>query len=52
MGSNLCPRFDREGQKWNFGSLRHRPSEQSEEEDSNNASGIEPRVEREILLVS
>lgn len=50
-GSDLCPRFDRERQKWNVRSLRHRPSQQSEETNEDYASRIEPRLEREILLV-
>lgn len=51
-GSNLCPRFDRERQKWNVRSLCHRPSQQSEETHQDYAPRIEPRLEREILLVS
>jgi len=50
--SDLCSRVDREGQDGHEWPVRHRPGGQGEEANQDRAPGPQPRVAREILLVS
>ena len=42
----------RKGQDGNLGPVHHGPGRQVEKEDEDGAPGVEPGVEREVLLVS
>ena len=51
-GSDLCTRFDWQGQNWHQWSLRHGQSWQGDETNKDCATRSQPCLERKVLLVS